>query len=338
MPPPSVRVPVAIMNMVLQMGAALGLARADLLAQVGVDESTLANLDGYVDLHQQIALGQAIARARPGVNIGLVGLDYVRVSTLGVLGYVISHCPTLGGALEAFARYQNILSPAVRWDVQLGAPPRIRIDAAPPMQALGFPLETQVGLWIVIGRELTGVDWAPTRVLLRHRPSGPAEEFVERYGCPVEFGAPVNELSLPDAVLALPVVGARPELQPSLVRLAQTVQQSMGPPRDDHRARVRALLLEELPRGMTTKDEAARRLGLSPRTLTRRLTEQGVSFRELLEDVRQQLARAWLTDPSVAIHEVAYLLGYSEPSTFHRSFRRWTGETPTAWRRSQLAG
>ncbi len=332
MTPPDPPVPVAVMHMALQMGAALGLRRAELLAEIDIQEADLANLDGYVPLSKQVRLGTLIGEERPGVNIGLVSLDYVRVSILGVLGYVVSHCVTLGDALEAFARYQNVLSPAVRWDVHLESPPRIRIDAAPPLQALRFPLETQVGMWIVIGRQLTETQWAPQRVQLCHQPAGPPEEFEERYGCPVDFGAPVNELTLSEDVLALPVVGARPELQPSLVQLVQTVLQGLAPP-EDHTSRMRALLLEELPRGMTTKDEAARRMGVSPRTLTRRLQQEGVSFRELLEDVRQQLARAWLTDPSVAIHEVAYLLGYSEPSTFHRSFRRWTGQTPAVWRR-----
>lgn len=324
------------MHMVLQMASALELGRAELLAQIDLREADLANHDGYVPLSKQVRLGQLIGEARPGVNIGLVSLDYVRVSILGVLGYVVSHCATFGDALEAFARYQNVLSPAVRWDVRLEPPPRIRIDVAPPLQTLGFPLETQVGIWIVVGRQLTETQWAPLRVRLRHQPLGPKQEFEQRYGCPVEFGAPVNELELPDDVLALPVVGARPELQPSLARLVQTVHKNMAPP-EDHGSRVRELLLEELSRGLTTKDETARRLGVSPRTLTRRLQREGVSFRELLEDVRQQLARAWLTDPTVAIHEVAYLLGYSEPSTFHRSFRRWTGQTPAVWRRESGA-
>lgn len=332
MPSEEPQVLVTVMQMVLQMGSALGIDRAELLQEIGVTEAELVDRDGYMPLHKQVALGEALARRRPGVNIGLVGLDYFRVSTLGVLGYVVSHCATLGDALEAFARYQTLLSPAVRWQVDAGPPARIRIEAAPPMQRLAFPLETQVGSWVVMGRQLTQTQWSPVRVQLRHHPRGPAEEFTERLGCPVEFGAPVNELRLPADVLALPVVGARPELQPSLTQLVQTLLQAQPAP-EDHTSRVRALLLEQLPRGMTSKDEAARYLGTSPRTLTRRLQEEGVSFRELLEQVRQQLARAWLADPAVAIHEVAYLLGYSEPSTFHRSFRRWTGQTPTVWRR-----
>ena len=74
-------------------------------------------------------------------------------------------------------------------------------------------------------------------------------------------------------------------------------------------------------------------LAVSTRTLTRRLQEEGVSFRQLLAEVREKLACAWLRESELSLHEVAYLLGYSEPSTFFRSFRKWTGHTPAAWRR-----
>lgn len=329
---PSRDVPMAAMHLVLQTAAGLGLSRADLLAEIGMSEAQLADRDGSVTVEQQIRLGRLVAARCPGVNLGLAALDYANASMLGVLRYVVGHCAVLGDALLAFIRYQHLLSRAVRWSVEGGEAPRIIIEAAPPMQALGFPLETQVGLWIVIGRQLTGVHWNPRGVSLRHRPAGPVAEFEERYGCPVEFGAAVNELRVSSEHLQLPIVGARPELQPSLMQLARTVQAQTHPP-EDHASRVRALLLEHVPKGMTTKEKAARHLGFSVRTLTRRLRDEGVSFRGLLEDVREQLARAWMTDPTTQIHEVAYLLGYSDPSTFHRSFRRWTGTTPTVWRR-----
>lgn len=325
-------VPVAAMHLVLQTASGLGLARAELLEEVGVTEAQLADRDGVVNVAQQLALGRLVAKRRPGVNIGLAALDFVNVSMLGVLRYVVGNCATLGDALDAFIRYQQLLSPAIRWSVEREPDPRITIVAVPPMQALGFPLETQVGLWIVVGRELTGVQWKPQSVRLRHQAAGPKAEFVERYGCPVEFGASANELRLAAADLALPVVGARPELQPSLMELARSVQMRTLPPQDSA-GRVRALLLEQVPKGMTTKEGVARHLGYSVRTLTRRLQAEGVSFRELLEEARERLALAWMTDPSAEIHEVAYLLGYSDPSAFHRSFRRWTGVTPTAWRR-----
>ena len=80
--------------------------------------------------------------------------------------------------------------------------------------------------------------------------------------------------------------------------------------------------------------QLARRLGLGERTLQRRLQRDGTSFAALLDEIRAQLARSYLGDPRLAIFEVAYLLGYSEPSAFNRAFRRWTGQSPRRWRRA----
>jgi AraC-like DNA-binding protein len=83
-----------------------------------------------------------------------------------------------------------------------------------------------------------------------------------------------------------------------------------------------------------TLDAAATALAVSRRTLTRRLSEEGASFRHILDDVRRDVARALLQDRSLSIADIAFFLQYSEPATFHRSFRRWTGLTPHAFRKA----
>ena len=95
---------------------------------------------------------------------------------------------------------------------------------------------------------------------------------------------------------------------------------------------VRRLLVEHLGQSVLTLDAAATALAVSRRTLTRRLTEEGTSFRNILDEVRCDFARALLQDPSLSIGDIAFFLQYSEPAAFHRSFRRWTGRTPQAFR------
>lgn len=329
MVPAEPQVLVAVTQMVLRTAVALGYERDELLAAAGIDEHAIVDRDGYIPFTHQLALGQAIVDHGLDRNFGLDALAFVRPATFGALGYVVGHCGDLAEALSAFIRYQQLLSPAVEWTL---AGTTLRIVSPPPMQGLGFPSETQVGMWVKIGRELTGVDWVPRRVRFGHQPRGPAEQFTAFFGRPVEFGAPADELEFEPEQLGLPIHGARPSLQPALIRLVQSLMpQSPEPSMTDQ---VRALLLDELPRGMTTRQEAAAKLGISTRTLTRRLGEDNSSFRDLLTEVRKDLACAWLRDDTLPVHEVAYLLGYSEPSTFHRSFRRWTGQTPMSWRRS----
>ena len=95
---------------------------------------------------------------------------------------------------------------------------------------------------------------------------------------------------------------------------------------------MRAFLLEEVQRGAPTLQTAAAHLRTSPRTLKRRLQEEGTTFQDLLDSVRCDLAKRYLEEPRLALGEVSFLLGFSEPSAFHRAFKRWTGKTPLAYR------
>lgn len=92
------------------------------------------------------------------------------------------------------------------------------------------------------------------------------------------------------------------------------------------------MLLENLGQTTITADSVAKALAMSRRTLTRRLSEEGTSFRGILDEVRAELARALLQDRSLSVGDVAFFLQYSEPAAFHRSFRRWTGQTPQSYR------
>ena len=95
--------------------------------------------------------------------------------------------------------------------------------------------------------------------------------------------------------------------------------------------RVRRLLVEHLGQSVLTLDAVATTLAVSRRTLTRRLADEHESFRQILDDVRRDFARALLRDRSLSIGDIAFFLQYSEPAAFHRSFRRWTGQTPQAF-------
>lgn len=116
-------------------------------------------------------------------------------------------------------------------------------------------------------------------------------------------------------------------------RLARPLEASV----DSLLARVRRFLAEMLGDGAPSLGAIAQRLHMSPRTLQRRLELDGTSFHVLAGDVRRERALAYLADPKLPLAEVAFLLGFSAPSAFHRAFRKWTGRTPLQHRRSVLA-
>ena len=139
-----------------------------------------------------------------------------------------------------------------------------------------------------------------------------------------------------DEDLALPLARADAQLGELLRGLAEdalkkrTVAES---PLDN----VRRILAEELQRGVPSLDVVASRLATSERTLRRRLEGEGTTFRALLDETRAELARVYVADARMPLAEVAFMLGFSEPSAFHRAFKRWTKTTPAAFRASKLA-
>ena len=102
--------------------------------------------------------------------------------------------------------------------------------------------------------------------------------------------------------------------------------------RSDLAMRAKVALIERLPSGRVCKEEVAETLAVSLRTLQRKLREEGTSYLDLLQDTRLQLARRYLRSPGRSVVETAYLLGFSEPSTFSRAFKRWTGQAPAEYR------
>lgn len=183
---------------------------------------------------------------------------------------------------------------------------------------------------VELGRRGTGQPISPRRVeFVRPDPGGDAHAAY--FACEIRYGAPRNALVLDPADLARPFPGHNPELlailTPALSSALQElqVQSSIG-------EQVKMVLKRSLASGRPELSEVAQDIGMSERTLQRRITEEGTTFRELLTEARRELGRELLADPSTDIDEVACLLGYQDASSFYRAFRDWEGLTPNQWR------
>ena len=316
-----------LFRMVLGQGAAMGLARPELLAAAGLSETDLIDPDARLPLRCQLAVGHALARARPGENVGLAALRFMAPTSLGALGYALAHCATLHDAVHTFARFQGLVTNAAAWRLE-GT--RLTVAAHPDLVALGHPIENMVGLWVHLGRALIGERWVPRTVWLPHQPLGDPREHHAFFGVRPEFGAEHAGLDIPQHILERPVKGAQLAALSGLVELLESrlPRAKTGSTTDS----VRAVLRDQVTRGGGDKAAVAEALGMSPRTLSRRLKAEGQAFQPLLDEARSELAQHCLRDPGLAIYEVALLLGYSEPGPFHRAFRRWTGTSPSKWR------
>ena len=148
----------------------------------------------------------------------------------------------------------------------------------------------------------------------------------------MEFGAHEDALLLRLDVLGLPLLEQTPEFGEQFEAYAAALVLRMTPG-SSLAERVREAIAEGLLEGSIKEATVAERLAMSPRTMHRRLVEAGTSFRKIRNELLRQRAEKLLLERRVPIGEVSYLLGYADPSNFHRAFHRWTGHTPAEWRR-----
>jgi len=155
------------------------------------------------------------------------------------------------------------------------------------------------------------------------------KEFDRFYNCQVEFGASTDELDFADDVLSLPLVTSDRYLLETLRPYCEEAAKARETAAGSLRASVENEIYRLLPHGRANVETVARALGVSPRTLARRLAEEGTNFGRLIDDVRRTLALQYLKEPNLTMAQIAWLLGYERSESFTHAFRRWAGRTPS---------
>ncbi|HEX5843087.1 MAG TPA: AraC family transcriptional regulator [Pseudomonas sp.] len=269
-----------------------------------------------------------------GLHLG----EAVRPGYYGVLGYLIMSCATLADALHRQARYAALVGNLGQVDLA-DEPPRAGVE--PQVAHSWQPLlaqqqrqlsEETLAAWVTFGHWISGQDIPPTEVRFQHAAPADVSEHQRIFRCPVLFGQADNALVFPKRLLALPLGQADAQVRLMLDAYADRL---LGEIRQGHSVldRARLELARQLPEAGADLPQIAARLALSPRTLQRRLREAGLSFNQLLDETRQQLVLHYLRDPALELAEIAFLVGFSEPGSLARAFRRWTGQSPGEYRR-----
>jgi AraC-like DNA-binding protein len=258
---------------------------------------------------------------------------------IGLVYYVMASSEQLADALRNAERYSQINNEGVRL--------HFRIQGGSAVIALDYVNvdrnadKHQIEFWLVtlvrICRQVTNGRLSPSRLKTRHFRNGMPAEFRAFFGVDIEFGASADEIWFPRPIALLSVVGRDEYLNELLRRYAEEALARKPRERLTVRSKAEDVLSKLLPHGRATASEVARRLGMSARTLSRKLVEEGASFAEILDQLRAALAKRYLHDETLPVSEIAWLLGYREVSSLTHAFNRWTGMTPKRFRSVQLA-
>lgn len=310
-----------------------GIDPGPLLKEVGLTRADLADAESRVPYAAVLGLAERAATATGDPGFGLRLGASIDPRDSGLLGFVLLNSPTLFEALGNLKRYFQVIGEGEEFEIERGGPTvtlRFR-ETDPALRGLRQNSDYLAAIVLRACRDLVRKRIVPRRAQFIHaRPNGRVP-YDEVLGCPVSFHAPWDALVFDAETVALPVVGADDRL---LAALQAACARILGPApaARDLVHEVRELMLDGLSRGTATLDAAADALGLSPKTLERRLAGHGTSFTRLLDTLRADLARQYLADTDFRLEQIAYLVGYSEPAALVRAFRRWTGTTPAAFR------
>jgi AraC-like DNA-binding protein len=317
--------------------AARGVRADSLFEAVNLDASVLDDPDSRIPFAQIVALYEKAAELTGDANFGLHIGQTVNPTAFDVVGYCALNSSTLGAAFARVARYHSIWTDGALFTLE-SANDTSAIDyryvgsyVEPALGEHRQDSEMTLATVTTLCRNIATPDFAPAAVEFQHAAPADISEHLRLFNCPVKFGAPSNRLTFPSSYLSLPIAKADASLCAVLDRHAEELLAKF-PPRDSLIEQVRNLIAAEFRGGEPSLERIADHLGLTARTLQRKLQELGTSYNDVLDQMRRQLALRYLREPQMAICEVAYLLGFSESSSFHRAFKRWTGLTPKEFR------
>ncbi len=314
----------------------LGADPAAVAAEAGFDLNVFENPDNTISYAARGRLF-SLCVARTGCkHIGLLLGQRGRMSWLGLVGFLARHSPDVETALRNLVRYTHlqvrggVTTLAVHGDLAV-----LSFDVVlPHVEANDQTGDGAMAMFFNIMRTLCGPDWQPTEMRFSHGRPEDVRPFRRLFHCPLLFDSEQNSIVFSSDWLRRPVRGDDPELR----RLAQRQIDALeARRRDDFPERVRSVVRTALATGQANEDHVSAFFSMHSRTLRRRLSDSGVSFKGLLDEVRYAIAQQMLEHSMMEVSQIAASLGYADASAFTRAFRRWSETTPAVWRARQLA-
>ena len=310
---------------------AAGIDPRPLLKKSGLALNQVKDPRIRLSVRNQIRFLNLVADALNDEFLGFHLAGLLELREIGLLYYVMASSETLIDALERAARYSSIVSEGISQKCIDGRKVGLSLRYVGVRRHRDrHQIEFRMTAILRTCRQLTRLHLVPDRVRFAHLRQRPLAEFVKFFGGHVEFGAAVDEITFAKSARDLRVVNADPYLNKLLLAYCEEALSKRSNYRGSFRLAVENVLVPLLPHGRPRATEIARRLGVSQRTFARQLASEGLTFSNVLEQLRLDLARRYLTEKGLSISQIAWLLGYQEVSAFSHAFKRWTGKTARA--------
>jgi AraC-like DNA-binding protein len=333
---PSVKVyPVVKISMIVRCLGEEGIAADRALAGTGVSEAALSSPQTRVSITQVIeCYRNAMQLSQDPWFAYHTGLRF-HLSTYGLYGFAMLSSPCFRETVGFLVRYHALATPLADiafsehdgralWTIDPRAHPLVDLDL------YRFLVELHWGVMISLHRDFMGGAFAAREATVAYAAPVDAADYPKVFGFPVRPGEAANTLAFDSSWLDRPAELGNPLVYPTIVALCDALLEELER-REGLAGQVRRALLARGSRPASA-DEIAAELKLSPRTLRRRLQEEETSFREVLDELRAEMAIKYIRETDFSVDEIAAVLGFSEPAAFRHAFRRWTHAAPSRFR------
>ncbi|MBZ2188835.1 AraC family transcriptional regulator [Alcanivorax sp. JB21] len=289
---------------------------------------SLDDIEARVPHALAISVWERASRLAGDEHIGLHVAECVRPGSFGALEYAIRSSHDLGAGINRLVHYHRVMHDIAEVRLETAGKSAILSHCLPVPGGAPQPVsEFIMAGWYLAFCRLTGVRLRLDEVRFAHARPASVLEYQRIFNAPLSFSHDRSELVFPAGFLELPMLESDAELQRLLESVVMTMHENL-PASEGIIGQVLRLLRDELCDGEPTMEAIARKLCLTPRTLHRRLKEEGTNFRVVVNTARRDLAERYLREGRMTITEIAFLLGYSDANAFHRAFKRWTGHAP----------
>lgn len=316
-----------------------GVAATELFAGSGIDPAALADPQARMSHRQKIIVFANARRLTRDPAIGLIAGQRQRLSDFGVFGYAMASSATFGEAVALGMKHLRLAGPVLEKRFRVDGD--VAVFSGHDVIALGELLPLATEFWFssvhaLIGRALEQ-PFVSREMQLPYAAPAHAAAYGQVFGCPVRFGSEVMEWRFDAALLSQPCPNANPITADLCASFCARMLESLDQAATPEPELVCAIKRNCLDNGdFPTADAMAARLGVSTRTLHRRLAEIGSSYQDILDGIRRRLALEYLQHTPLSVEEIAVLTGFSDASNFRKAFRKWTGAAPSHYRQGAI--
>lgn len=328
---------VASFNLIIYAAQQKGADYHALCQRVGLSPEMLQNPDTRLPISQAQKLWIEAIDMTGDAYLALHIGEMVNTISVGILAYVMMHCPTLVKALEKLCQYQDIVCDASKTSL-LVKDELVLLTISEPCEdliLLRHAFESTLSIYHSAINGMLGQTVALQAVHFEYpAPSHDLSPYHRVFNnASIVFNSTFSGLVFDKKYLDLPILNANPNLFSLFEIHANAILHTLKPAAS-LKERIKQEILHDLKGEEPTLSNIAKNLGIGIRTIQMKLKEEGVTFQQLLDDIRKNLATKHLREAQLSTTDIAYLLGYSEPSVFFRSFKKWTGQTPNVYRKN----